>query len=140
MGKVQGYMNKPGEQRIFGFNNPDPTPGSPNYGYKFWITAGPEVQAKEGFTVKEFAGGLYAVTRCPVHDAGPDIPTMWKKLVAWREGSKYRMARQASPAWSLSLTCTCRSRGRLSLVTDFQHGLHGWTRIRVQPNPCPSVF
>lgn len=86
-------MNKPGEQRIFGFNNPDPTPGSPNYGYKFWITAGPEVQAEEGFTVKEFAGGLYAVTRCPVHDAGPDIPTMWKKLVAWCEGSKYRMAR-----------------------------------------------
>ena len=28
-----------GDHRLFGFNNPDPSPGSPNYGYEQWITA-----------------------------------------------------------------------------------------------------
>ncbi len=64
--KPKGYMDKQGQQRIFGFNNPDPAPGSPNYGYEFWITVGPEVDTQEGFTIKEFAGGLYAVTNCAV--------------------------------------------------------------------------
>ena len=91
--QAKGYMDKPGEHRIFGFNNPDPTPGSPNYGYEFWMMVGPEVQAEEGCTIKEFAGGLYAVTICPVKDAWQDIPATWKKLVAWCESSKYRMVR-----------------------------------------------
>ena len=36
----------PGEtpRRFFGFNNPDPSPGSPNYGYETWMTVGPEVE------------------------------------------------------------------------------------------------
>ena len=91
--KPKGYMDKPGEQRIFGFNNPDPTPGSPNYGYELWIVVGPEVQAEAGFTIKRFAGGLYAVTRCPVCDPWQDIPSTWKKLVAWAEDSTYHTAR-----------------------------------------------
>jgi AraC family transcriptional regulator len=31
--------------RFFGFNNPNPSPGSPNYGYEQWMTVGPEVEA-----------------------------------------------------------------------------------------------
>jgi hypothetical protein len=27
--------------RIFGFNNPSPAPGSPNYGYEYWLEVGP---------------------------------------------------------------------------------------------------
>ncbi|NNK92581.1 MAG: MerR family transcriptional regulator, partial [Acidimicrobiia bacterium] len=27
-----------GTQRYFGFNNPNPMPGSPNYGYEQWMT------------------------------------------------------------------------------------------------------
>ena len=91
--KPRGYMDKAAARRIFGFNNPDPTPGSPNYGYEFWITVGPEVKEEEGVKIKQFAGGLYAVTICPVRDAWQDIPAAWKKLVAWAESSKYRMAR-----------------------------------------------
>lgn len=79
--------------RVFGFNNPDPTPASPNYGYEFWITVGPEVQGDDTATIKEFGGGLYAVTRCVVGDPWQDIPSTWKKLVQWAEGSAYRMAR-----------------------------------------------
>ena len=39
----RGIRNNPDEHRIFGFNNPDPHPGSPNYGYEIWV----EVDAEE---------------------------------------------------------------------------------------------
>lgn len=78
--------------RIFGYNNPDPTPGSPNYGYDFWVTLGPAVTVSGDARLINFTGGLYAVTRF-VGEAGPDIPAAWKKLVAWVEQSRYRPAR-----------------------------------------------
>ena len=57
---------KDGSFRIFGFNNPDPTPGSPNYGYEFWITVGEDVESDGEAEVKAFPGGLYAVSHCEV--------------------------------------------------------------------------
>ena len=54
----------PDAHRIFGFNNPNPSAGSPNYGYEFWIEVDEDVQADPVVTVKTFGGGLYAVTRC----------------------------------------------------------------------------
>jgi DNA gyrase inhibitor GyrI len=89
----KGMLNGTARQRIFGFNNPDPSPGSPNYGYEFWITVGPDVQPGEGLTIKEFPGGLYAVTRCEVKDPYKDIPGTWERLATWCEDSKYHMAR-----------------------------------------------
>ncbi len=75
-----------GQQRLFGFNNPDPAPGSPNYGYEQWMTVGPEAQASGDAQIKEVPGGLYAVTRC----AGlPIIGEVWQSLGRWREGSGY---------------------------------------------------
>jgi DNA gyrase inhibitor GyrI len=75
-----------GEQRLFGFNNPDPSTGSPNYGYEQWMVVGPEIEASGEVTVKEVPGGLYAVTRC----AGLHIiMEMWQALVRWREQSPY---------------------------------------------------
>ena len=52
-----------GEYRIFGFNNPNPSPGSPNYGYEFWMVVGQDVEPEGEIAAKDFAGGLYAVTR-----------------------------------------------------------------------------
>lgn len=77
------------EQRFFGFNNPNPTPSSPNYGYEQWITFGPEVKSAEGIEIKEFPGGLYAVARC---EGLQNIGDVWKQLVVWREDSKYQEA------------------------------------------------
>jgi DNA gyrase inhibitor GyrI len=88
----RGFLDAPQEHRIFGFNNPDPSPGSANYGYEFWIVVGPDVQSDDEATVKEFGGGLYAVTRCDVKNPWQDIPGTWTKLVAWCENSPYRMA------------------------------------------------
>lgn len=81
-------------RRLFGFNNPSPTPGSPNYGYEEWLTmeAGRDSQhlAEAGGDIREghFAGGLYAVARC----AGVPNPEVWGRLVQWRTASPYRPA------------------------------------------------
>ena len=77
------------EQRFFGFNNPNPSPGSPNYGYEQWITVDPEAKSAEGIEIKEFPGGLYAVAPC---EGLQHIGDVWKQLVVWREDSKYQEA------------------------------------------------
>ena len=79
--------------RIFGFNNPNPSPGSPNYGYEFWITVGPDVEPEEDVRIEEFRGGLYAITRCEVKgEPYKTIPETWKQLVQWLVDSKYKHA------------------------------------------------
>ncbi|HEX5943392.1 MAG TPA: GyrI-like domain-containing protein [Anaerolineales bacterium] len=81
------------QYRLFGYNNPNPSPGSPNYGYDVWITVDESVQADEEARIIEFPGGLYAVTRIGVKEPGDDIPSTWQKLVKWMESSKYRHGR-----------------------------------------------
>jgi len=78
--------------RVFGFNNPDPSPGSPNYGYEFWMTIGDELDQVPQVEIKHFSGGLYAVLGC---SGKPDevIWATWQKLIAWRENSPYRDGR-----------------------------------------------
>lgn len=34
----KGWINDLGAHRFFGFNNPDPSPCSLNYGYELWVT------------------------------------------------------------------------------------------------------
>jgi len=89
--KSHGCWQEAPTVRIFGFNNPDPSPGSPNYGYEFWLTIGDDMQSDSVINVKEFSGGLYGVLRCNV-TANPwdDIPTAWGKLVKWLESSHYK--------------------------------------------------
>ncbi len=91
--KPKGFLNDLKQHRIFGFNNPNPSPGSPNYGYEFWMVVGRDVKPEGEIEIKDFPGGLYAVTRCDVGDnPGESIPETWKKLVMWREDSKYKAA------------------------------------------------
>jgi DNA gyrase inhibitor GyrI len=93
--KLQAWLEKKGlmgeikARRFFGFNNPEPSPGSPNYGYEQWMEVGPEVEPEGDVRVKSFSGGMYAVTRTSLAEITPT----WKQLVLWREGSKYRPAR-----------------------------------------------
>ena len=76
------------EVRWFGFNNPNPSPGSPNYGYEQWITADRDMTAEGDVEIKEFSGGLYAVTRC---NSVNWIMATWKSLGAWLKESSYKM-------------------------------------------------
>ena len=75
--------------RFFGFNNPDPSPGTPNYGYEQWITVPQGTVGDEEITIKNFSGGLYAVAGC---ESLAVIGQRWKQLVAWREDSIYHRA------------------------------------------------
>ena len=89
--KILAFMDSRGltfeDVRWFGFNNPDPSPGSPNYGYDVWITVGPSVEGEGEVKVIEFEGGLYAVTR--FKDLN-NIGQVWRQLVLWREDSPYK--------------------------------------------------
>ncbi len=79
------------EQRIFGFNNPSPSTGSPNYGYEVWITVEPELEAEDEMEVKDFEGGLYAILACQV-ESGEEIPDHWQQLLNWLAASPYNQA------------------------------------------------
>lgn len=73
--------------RWFGFNNPDPSPGSPNYGYDVWTTVGPEVEGEGDISIREVPARRYAVTR--FKDLN-NIGDVWKQLVLWFEDSPYK--------------------------------------------------
>ena len=83
---LDGYGTK---RRHFGFNNPDPSQGSPNYGYEIWTEIGPDVEPEGDIRIVDFCGGLYAVTR---FENLENIGRVWKELVRWREGSPYKPA------------------------------------------------
>lgn len=88
---------KPGDPgyRTFGFNNPNPSPGSPNYGYELWLVVEPDVEAEPPIEIKEIPGSRYAVAR---FTGLSNIGRVWRELVAWFEDSPYTR----SPNW-----CTC---------------------------------
>jgi DNA gyrase inhibitor GyrI len=97
LGKVFAWAKAHGKKgRIFGYNNPNPTPGSPNYGYDTWMVVDESVEPEGEGRIIDFPGGLYAVARCEVTKPWEDIPGTWQKLVRWRENSRYR---EASHQW-----------------------------------------
>jgi DNA gyrase inhibitor GyrI len=90
--RSKGYLDNSTHHRIFGFNNPSPQPGDQAYGYEFWITVGPEVEAEADVPIKTFGGGRYAVYRIPaIGDPFADIPKAWETLYHWCEAHGYRM-------------------------------------------------
>jgi len=86
--KGKGLLENPTAHRFFGFNNPDPSPASPNYGYEQWMTVETGLQPEGEIRVKDFPGGLYAVTHCRLSRIGET----WQQFVAWREDSRYKPA------------------------------------------------
>jgi len=85
--KPKGLFNDPEQHPTFGFNNPAPSPGSPNYGYEIWMKVDAGTQPEGDISIKHFSGGLYAVTRFTGLSRIGDV---WKQLVAWREASRYK--------------------------------------------------
>lgn len=88
--KLHGCWKEAPATRIFGFDNPTESEGSPNRGYEFWVTVGPDVQSDAEVKVKEFTGGKYAILRCNVTGNPFEvIPATWGKLIQWLEASPY---------------------------------------------------
>ncbi len=75
--------------QTYGFNNPNPAKGSPNYGYELWLPVDDDVLPEGDLRVVKFEGGLYAVTQ--FKDLN-QIGQVWRQLVKWREGSQYKHA------------------------------------------------
>ena len=79
----QGLIDEP--YRLFGFDNPGPQRGVTEYGYEAWLTVGSDVQPNDEINIKEFPGGLYAVTPTTV----TDIQEAWKHFMVWLAISRY---------------------------------------------------
>lgn len=86
--RAKGLDQEGKSPRYFGFNNPNPAPGSPNYGYEQWVTVDAGVEGTPDVKIKDFAGGLFAVTRTSLRTITDD----WQRLVLWCEASPYRIA------------------------------------------------
>lgn len=94
--KARGLWELGGERRVFGFNNPNPSPGTPEYGYEYWLTLTNDelMLLSENLgeaTIRQFGGGRYAVTRCTGVER---IAPMWKRLSVWVEDHVHRPGRQ----------------------------------------------
>ena len=85
-GLLEGYGSQIPQ---YGFNNPNPSVGSPNYGYEIWAVLPPEVEPEGDIRMVQFSGGLYAVTR---FENLENIGRVWQELVKWREDSAYQAA------------------------------------------------
>ncbi len=84
-GLLEGYGSD--ECPSYGFNNPSPMVGSPNYGYEIWVPVAEGTQPQDDLRLQYFAGGLYAITRFTGLEY---IGEVWQQLVAWREQSGYK--------------------------------------------------
>ncbi len=95
-----GFFDDLEQHPVFGFNNPNPSPGKKEYGYEFWIRVEPDFEAdasmnKQGISLKNFEGGLYAVTTCRLleemqsdHFKKHNQLPSWKRLMDWLTSSK----------------------------------------------------
>jgi DNA gyrase inhibitor GyrI len=83
--RAEGLLGQPFPPRFFGFNNPNPSPGSPNYGYEQWLVISGDQAVSGEVEAKVIPAGKYAVSRCKLADIG----LAWRELVAWIESSPY---------------------------------------------------
>ena len=93
----KGLLEDLKKHPVFGFNNPNPSPDRKEYGYEFWIRVEPDVEPEGDIKIKEFEGGLYAITTCKLKEEleskffqKEGYLESWKKLVDWVKSSKYR--------------------------------------------------
>jgi len=84
----QGLDPWSGAHRFFGFNNPNPSPGSPNYGYEQWMTVGVDVDVAAPLEAKEVHAGRYAALRFRGLER---IGASWEALGQWCEDSGYEI-------------------------------------------------
>jgi DNA gyrase inhibitor GyrI len=85
----KGLLDNPKNHPLFGFNNPNPSPGRAEYGYELWIRVDPGFEDEGQVEMKEFAGGIYAFTQCRlVGDPSGSVVEIWKKLWGWAQASE----------------------------------------------------
>jgi DNA gyrase inhibitor GyrI len=90
--ETKGFLQDDENHPIFGFNNPNPQPDNKEYGYEFWIKVGTDVESEGDVEVKDYPGGLFAVTTCKLtgDPSGRNILETWKALLEWVKTSNYK--------------------------------------------------
>ncbi len=58
----KNLLNKDMKNNFFGFNNPIPSENNPIYGYEVWMPLDDDLEGDDKIKIKEFNGGLFAVT------------------------------------------------------------------------------
>lgn len=88
----KGFLEDDENHPIFGFNNPNPQPDSNEYGYELWIKVGSDVESEGEIEVKDYPGGLFAVTTCRLTEdpSGRNVLETWKALLQWVMTSQYK--------------------------------------------------
>ncbi len=96
----KGLLEDIEKHPVFGFNNPNPSPDREDYGYEFWIRVGPDTKPEGDIKIKEFEGGLYAVTTCKLKEEleseffrKQGYLESWKRIVDWVKSSKYKVGK-----------------------------------------------
>ncbi len=88
LGKMHDWAGKSGildcPYRIFGFNNPPPSEGKPEYGYEVWITL-PEGFECEDARMIEMPPRTYAV----MHAVLSEIEISWRHFSKWLSLGRY---------------------------------------------------
>ena len=85
----RGWLEDLTKHPVYGFNNPNPSPESREYGYEFWISVEPGEKSNGDIEIQKFPGGLYAVTSCRLLGE-PNVLETWKLLWQWVHESEYR--------------------------------------------------
>jgi DNA gyrase inhibitor GyrI len=95
--KLQGWAEPRGllgqsAGRIFGFNHPSPSAGSPNYGYEYQLEVADDVAPSGDIRIGERPGGRYAVLPFSIQGEDPytAIPAAWQRLDALVAEAGYR--------------------------------------------------
>jgi DNA gyrase inhibitor GyrI len=86
----KGLLDDLQQHPVFGFNNPGPSKDRKEYGYEFWIRVGPNAKTEGKIEVKDFPGGLYAVTTCRLQgDPVGTVMEVWRTLWDWVQRSPH---------------------------------------------------
>ena len=80
---LEHNLHKRSGFRHFGFNNPNPSEGSPVYGYEMWVTIPDDFEVPAPLEKKQFGGGLYASVPTNMNEIGE----RWGQLYHWCENS-----------------------------------------------------
>ena len=85
----RGLLEDVAKHPVFGFNNPNPSPESREYGYEFWISVPEGMEPEGNVGIKDFPGGWYAIAACALMGE-PNVLEMWNRLWTWVESSDYQ--------------------------------------------------
>ena len=92
--RPKNLLDGPALARIFGFNNPNPSAGSPNYGYEFWIEVDPQRKFEDGEKAEaKIWTSTAAATQLLAAKASKTSPTHGNRwCTGWRTAATSRAA------------------------------------------------